>query len=185
MAILFRPFGLLARKTLNIIWLSNISILSVPDEGYPRSAFCALNLISTFYWNHFREYSHLDIYVLLSLLKLKRWIVIVNMMNTNKTVPGENHQPDESYWPRLQMREDVHRNYVYIVCYLDVNRLMPKISACRAILWSLFASERSEHVTNFIFSRARWYFSEWIKSTFRWHACHHSIKHRHGYILHL
>ena len=185
MAILFRLFGLLARKTLNIIWLSNISILSVSDEGYPRSPLCALNLISTFNRNNFRAYSHLDIYVLFSLSKLKGWIVIVNTMNTNKTVPLENHQPDESYLPRLQMIDDVYRNYAYIVCYLDVNWLMPKISACRTILWSLFASERSEHVTNFIFSREHWYFSKSIKSTFRWHVCHHSIKHRHGYILHL
>ena len=29
-------------------WLSNLSILSVPDEGYSRNASCALNLISTF-----------------------------------------------------------------------------------------------------------------------------------------
>jgi hypothetical protein len=40
---------LLARKTFNIIWLFNFSILSVPDEGYSRNALCALNFISTFY----------------------------------------------------------------------------------------------------------------------------------------
>jgi hypothetical protein len=44
LAILFRPFGLLARKTFKIIWLSNLSILSVPDEGYSRNALCALKL---------------------------------------------------------------------------------------------------------------------------------------------
>jgi len=33
---------------IDIIWLSNLSILSVPDEGYSRKMFCALNLISTF-----------------------------------------------------------------------------------------------------------------------------------------
>jgi hypothetical protein len=49
LAILFRPFGLLACKTYKIIWLSYLSILSVPDEGYSRNALCALNLISTFY----------------------------------------------------------------------------------------------------------------------------------------
>jgi len=32
------------------LWLSNLSILSVPDEGYSRNALCALNLISTFYY---------------------------------------------------------------------------------------------------------------------------------------
>ena len=31
-----------------IIWLSNLSILSVPDEGYSRNALCALNLKSMF-----------------------------------------------------------------------------------------------------------------------------------------
>ena len=35
-------------KYLIIIWLSNLSILSVPDEGYSRNALCALHLISTF-----------------------------------------------------------------------------------------------------------------------------------------
>ena len=30
-----------------VSWLSNLSILSVPDEGYPRNPSCALSLIST------------------------------------------------------------------------------------------------------------------------------------------
>jgi hypothetical protein len=34
LAILFRIFGLLVPKTFEIIWLSNLLILSVPDEGY-------------------------------------------------------------------------------------------------------------------------------------------------------
>jgi hypothetical protein len=41
------PLVLLLPKRL-ITWLSNLSILSVPDEGYSRNACCALNLISTF-----------------------------------------------------------------------------------------------------------------------------------------
>ena len=57
LAILFRPFGLLARKTSKIIWLSNLSILSVSDEGYSRNALCALNLISTFYYYHWVDTS--------------------------------------------------------------------------------------------------------------------------------
>jgi hypothetical protein len=44
------------------------------------------------------------------------------------------------------------------ICYLDVNWLIPKISACQVRIWSLLASERSERVTNFIFCRASWYF---------------------------
>jgi hypothetical protein len=32
-----------------IILLSNLSVLSVPDEGYSRNAPCALNWISTFF----------------------------------------------------------------------------------------------------------------------------------------
>jgi hypothetical protein len=43
-----------------IIWLSNLSTLSVPDEGYSRNASCALNLISTFslyYTNQSLKYS--------------------------------------------------------------------------------------------------------------------------------
>jgi hypothetical protein len=32
----------------NLIWLSNLSILRVPDEGYSRNESWALNLISTF-----------------------------------------------------------------------------------------------------------------------------------------
>ena len=37
------PLVLLLPK-VKIIWLSNISILSVPDESYPRNVSCALNL---------------------------------------------------------------------------------------------------------------------------------------------
>jgi hypothetical protein len=34
----FRPFGCIAPKHFSIIWLSNLSILSVPDEGYSINA---------------------------------------------------------------------------------------------------------------------------------------------------
>jgi hypothetical protein len=40
-----------------------------------------------------------------------------------------------------------------------INHISFKISAYRARIWSLVASERSERVTNFIFCRAGWYFS--------------------------
>jgi hypothetical protein len=46
--ILFKPFGLLAPKTFKIIWFSNLSTLSIPDEGYSRNVSCALNLIFIF-----------------------------------------------------------------------------------------------------------------------------------------
>ena len=46
--ILFRLVGFLAPKDLQFILLSNLSILSVPDERYSRKASCTLNLISTF-----------------------------------------------------------------------------------------------------------------------------------------
>ena len=39
---------LVSFSKLLIIWLSNQSILSIPDEGYSRNTSCALNLISTF-----------------------------------------------------------------------------------------------------------------------------------------
>ena len=58
------------------------------------------------------------------------------------------------------------------MCYQDVNWLIPKISACRARIWSLLDSERSERVTNFICCRAGWYFSVSIIFTFRWHMYH-------------
>ena len=45
---LFRPFGFIALKHYYIIWLSILSILSVPDEGYSRNASCAPKLMSTF-----------------------------------------------------------------------------------------------------------------------------------------
>ena len=48
LAILFKPFGFIAPKTLNYLG-SNLSMLSIPDGGYSRNASCALNLISTFY----------------------------------------------------------------------------------------------------------------------------------------
>jgi len=35
---LFRPFGLLAPRTFEIIWFSKLSTLTVPDEDYSRSA---------------------------------------------------------------------------------------------------------------------------------------------------
>jgi hypothetical protein len=34
---LFRPFGFIAPKHIHVIWISNVSILSVPDEGYSRN----------------------------------------------------------------------------------------------------------------------------------------------------
>jgi hypothetical protein len=37
-----------AHKGFKIIWLSNMLVLSVPDEGYSGNASCELNLISTF-----------------------------------------------------------------------------------------------------------------------------------------
>ena len=40
------------------IWLSNVSILSVPDEGYSRNVLCALSLISTYLLAHFTHVHH-------------------------------------------------------------------------------------------------------------------------------
>jgi hypothetical protein len=37
LAILLTPFGLFAPKPVKIIWLSNLSILSVTHEGYSRN----------------------------------------------------------------------------------------------------------------------------------------------------
>jgi len=42
------PFGFIGSKHFWIIWLSNRSIMSVPDEDYFRNATCALHLISPF-----------------------------------------------------------------------------------------------------------------------------------------
>ena len=42
LTIMFKPFGLLLPKHLNYL-VSNISVFSVPDEGYSRSTLCALN----------------------------------------------------------------------------------------------------------------------------------------------
>ena len=53
LVILFRLFGFVAPSTFKIISLSNLSILCVTDEGYYRSASCALYLIFTLllqYW---------------------------------------------------------------------------------------------------------------------------------------
>ena len=44
LAILFRPFGLLAPKTFKIICLSSLSTLSTPD-GYSRNVLCTLNFV--------------------------------------------------------------------------------------------------------------------------------------------
>jgi hypothetical protein len=48
LANLVRCFGLFAPKTFKIIWLSDLSTLSVPDEDYYRNTSCELNLISTY-----------------------------------------------------------------------------------------------------------------------------------------
>jgi hypothetical protein len=70
LAILFRPFGVMAPTTC--IWLSNISMLSVPDEGYSRNASCALNLISTFLFDH----SHLVTAACLSLYGIVYYFIL-------------------------------------------------------------------------------------------------------------
>ena len=46
---LFRPFGFIALKHFKLIWLSNISILSVLDEVYSRNMSYVLNVIFTFF----------------------------------------------------------------------------------------------------------------------------------------
>ena len=48
MSILLRPFVFIAPKQFKLIWLSNLSIQSVPDEGYSRHASSTLISISTF-----------------------------------------------------------------------------------------------------------------------------------------
>ena len=48
LAVLFRSFDFIAPKNLFILLLSNLSILSVPDESYSRCASLSQNLISTF-----------------------------------------------------------------------------------------------------------------------------------------
>ena len=45
-AIMFKPFGLIA--PIIFIWLSNLLIWGVSDEGYSRNASCALIFIFTF-----------------------------------------------------------------------------------------------------------------------------------------
>jgi hypothetical protein len=42
---LLRPYSLLALKDFHIIWLSNPSTLSIPDEGDSSKTSCKLNLI--------------------------------------------------------------------------------------------------------------------------------------------
>ena len=48
LAILFRYIGFIVPRNFKLFGFSNLSILSVPDEGYSRNASWALNLISTF-----------------------------------------------------------------------------------------------------------------------------------------
>ena len=47
LSILLRPFVSIAPKQFKFIWLSNLSIFSVHDEGYSRHASYILILIST------------------------------------------------------------------------------------------------------------------------------------------
>ena len=50
--VLTSPNRLFLWSTIMIICLSNLSILSVPLEGYSRNALCAINLISTFLFRY-------------------------------------------------------------------------------------------------------------------------------------
>jgi hypothetical protein len=54
-------------------------------------------------------------------------------------------------WYPINMKWNKNKRLNICICYLDVNWLIPNISACRARIWSLLASEQSEQVTNFIF----------------------------------
>ena len=49
------PLVLLHPKTFEIIWLCNLSISSVPDKGYSRSASNTLTVISTLYYFHLND----------------------------------------------------------------------------------------------------------------------------------
>ena len=48
------PFGLLALRDLQIIWLFNLLIMSVPDEGLVRTKFYTRVLIFYFYYQIWR-----------------------------------------------------------------------------------------------------------------------------------
>jgi hypothetical protein len=43
-----RDFWFTYSQNFKVIWFSNLSTFSVPDEGYSRNASCTLNLICTF-----------------------------------------------------------------------------------------------------------------------------------------
>jgi len=47
---MFRPFGCLAPKDFEIIWLSNLLNLNVLDETYLRTISCSLDYVSTFFY---------------------------------------------------------------------------------------------------------------------------------------
>ena len=67
-----------------IIWLSNLSTLSVPDEGNSRNASCALNLISTFLFEV--KIIDLFIYVIRSLFILYLSQAVEIYLNSNKVL---------------------------------------------------------------------------------------------------
>jgi hypothetical protein len=47
----------------------------------------------------------------------------------------------------LNNNQSLNHISIWRICYLDVNWLIPKISACRARIWTLVVSEWSERVT--------------------------------------
>ena len=49
LAIFIRPFSFPVAKDFQTVWLSNIVVLSVPDDGYSTDESCVLHLISTFF----------------------------------------------------------------------------------------------------------------------------------------
>ena len=74
---------ILSPKDFLIICLSNILILTVPDEGYSRNASCALNWVSTI-WLYHICLTHTCILIQINIILITtylRWEVIVRFVD--------------------------------------------------------------------------------------------------------
>jgi hypothetical protein len=103
----------------------------------------------------------------------------INQIRNYRVSNIDKHCPIKMYFKQLMITSggntlSTSSSWPWRLCFLNRNELW-------ASVWNFLASERSEQVTSFIFSR---YFSVSIIFTFWWHVYQPYIKHSNGYLVH-